>query len=63
MITPSSVLPSAGGKKEFTMDDLRKMINVGTMAPVYILCLEELKRLSHVDGNMESDVYKLITHN
>ncbi|XP_061580394.1 spindle and kinetochore-associated protein 3 [Cololabis saira] len=52
-----------GEMKEFTMDKLRKMIDVGTKAPVYVLCLKELKRLNHVDGNMDSAVYKLITQN
>ncbi|KAM6934579.1 SKA complex subunit 3 [Xenentodon cancila] len=50
-----------GEMKEFTMDKLRKIIDIGTMAPVYVLCLKELKRLNHVDGDMDSAVYKLIT--
>ncbi|KAM4730862.1 SKA complex subunit 3 isoform 2-T2 [Anableps anableps] len=49
-----------GETKEFTMDDLRSIISVGTMASVYILCLKELQRLKHVDGVLEAAVYKLI---
>ncbi|MEQ2198546.1 hypothetical protein XENOCAPTIV_014387 [Xenoophorus captivus] len=47
--------------KEFTMEDLRRVISVGTMGSVYILCLKELQRLEHVDGVLEAAVYKLIT--
>uniref|UniRef100_A0A3B5ML16 Uncharacterized protein n=1 Tax=Xiphophorus couchianus TaxID=32473 RepID=A0A3B5ML16_9TELE len=52
-----------GETKEFTMDDLRRIISVGTKAPVYILCLTELQRLKQVDGVLEAAVYKLITGN
>ncbi|MEQ2313379.1 hypothetical protein AMECASPLE_001392 [Ameca splendens] len=50
-----------GETKEFTMEDLRRVISVGTMGSVYILCLKELQRLEHVDGVLEAAVYKLIT--
>ncbi|XP_054887383.1 spindle and kinetochore-associated protein 3 [Poeciliopsis prolifica] len=50
-----------GETKEFTMDDLRRIISVGTMAPVFVLCLTELRRLKQVDGVQEAAVYKLIT--
>ncbi|XP_014829791.1 PREDICTED: spindle and kinetochore-associated protein 3-like isoform X2 [Poecilia mexicana] len=52
-----------GETKEFTMDDLRRIISVGTKAPVYVLCLTELQRLKQVDGVLEAAVYKLITGN
>uniref|UniRef100_A0A3B3WKW4 Uncharacterized protein n=1 Tax=Poecilia mexicana TaxID=48701 RepID=A0A3B3WKW4_9TELE len=60
---PFSLSPSAGETKEFTMDDLRRIISVGTKAPVYVLCLTELQRLKQVDGVLEAAVYKLITGN
>uniref|UniRef100_A0A3Q3G494 Spindle and kinetochore associated complex subunit 3 n=1 Tax=Kryptolebias marmoratus TaxID=37003 RepID=A0A3Q3G494_KRYMA len=47
----------------FTTEELRRISSVGTMAPVYILCLKELKRLKQVEGIGNADVYKLITHN
>ncbi|XP_072253545.1 SKA complex subunit 3 [Leuresthes tenuis] len=50
-----------GGTKEFTTEELKRMINVGTMAPVYILCLKELKRLNQVDEVMDAAVYRLVT--
>uniref|UniRef100_UPI0037E7603A SKA complex subunit 3 n=1 Tax=Semicossyphus pulcher TaxID=241346 RepID=UPI0037E7603A len=52
-----------GEKTEFQMEELRKITNVGTRTPVYILCLTELKRLKHVGGARNTSVYKLITHN
>lgn len=45
------------------MDDLRRIISVGTKAPVYVLCLTELQRLKQVDGVLEAAVYKLIAGN
>uniref|UniRef100_A0A3B5AJ44 Spindle and kinetochore associated complex subunit 3 n=1 Tax=Stegastes partitus TaxID=144197 RepID=A0A3B5AJ44_9TELE len=52
-----------GETTEFQMEKLKRIISVGTLAPVYILCLTELKRLKHVGGVKENSVYKLITHN
>ncbi|XP_023124484.1 spindle and kinetochore-associated protein 3 isoform X1 [Amphiprion ocellaris] len=49
-----------GGTSEFQMDQLKRIISVGTLAPVYVLCLTELKRLKHVGGVKENSVYKLI---
>lgn len=57
-----SALPSTGEIQEFTMEELRSIIGVGTMAPVYILCLQELKRVKQVDGLIGKHVYKLITN-
>uniref|UniRef100_A0A3Q3EX94 Spindle and kinetochore associated complex subunit 3 n=1 Tax=Labrus bergylta TaxID=56723 RepID=A0A3Q3EX94_9LABR len=52
-----------GENTEFQMEELRRITNVGTRTPVYILCLTELKRLSHVGGARNTSVYKLSTHN
>lgn len=57
------VLPSAGEKTEFQMEELRKITNVGAKTPVYILCLTELKRLTHARGTKNASVYKLNTNN
>lgn len=51
-----------GETTEFQMEKLKKIISVGTKAPVYILCLTELKRLKHVRGDRNASVYRLITH-
>ncbi|XP_070694499.1 SKA complex subunit 3 [Pempheris klunzingeri] len=51
-----------GEKREFQMEDLRGITNVGAKTPVYILCLTELKRLEHVGGARSTSVYKLSTH-
>ncbi|XP_030614190.1 SKA complex subunit 3 [Archocentrus centrarchus] len=51
-----------GETTEFQMEKLRRIIGVGTKAPIYILCLTELKRLKHVRGDRNTSVYKLITH-
>ncbi|XP_028249701.1 SKA complex subunit 3 isoform X2 [Parambassis ranga] len=51
-----------GEPSELQMEELRKIISVGTTAPVYILCLTELKRLKHIGGVRNTSVYKLITH-
>ncbi|XP_037542595.1 spindle and kinetochore-associated protein 3 [Nematolebias whitei] len=42
-----------------TTEELRRISSVGTRAPVYILCLQELKRLKQVEGS--ASVYQLIT--
>lgn len=52
--------PSAGETKEFTTDELRRIISVETKASLYILCLKELQRLRHVDGVLNAAVYELI---
>uniref|UniRef100_UPI003AABB5A7 SKA complex subunit 3 n=1 Tax=Centroberyx gerrardi TaxID=166262 RepID=UPI003AABB5A7 len=51
-----------GGQAEFAMEELRRITGVGTKAPIYFLCLTELKRLEHVHGVGISSVYKLISH-
>ncbi len=58
-----SVVPPAGEKAELQMEELRRITNVGTKTPVYILCLTELNRLKHVGGARNTSVYKLNTHN
>lgn len=56
-----SVVPSAGEKTELRMEELRRITNVGTKTPVYLLCLTELKRMTHVGGARDTSVYKLCT--
>ncbi|XP_071337795.1 SKA complex subunit 3 [Trachinotus anak] len=51
-----------GEKTELQMEELRRITNVGTKTPVYILCLTELKRLEHVGGARNTSVYKLSAH-
>ncbi|KAM3862191.1 LOW QUALITY PROTEIN: SKA complex subunit 3 [Diretmus argenteus] len=51
------------GREEFLMEELQKITCVGTKAPIYILCLTELKRLERVHGVESSSVYKLLSHN
>ncbi|XP_026231600.1 spindle and kinetochore-associated protein 3 isoform X2 [Anabas testudineus] len=50
-----------GERTELQMEELRKITNVGTKTPVYILCLTELKRLKHVGGTSNTSLYKLCT--
>ncbi|XP_015234368.1 PREDICTED: spindle and kinetochore-associated protein 3 isoform X2 [Cyprinodon variegatus] len=50
-----------GIKEEFTLEDLISIISVETKATIYILCLQELRRLQRVDAALEAKVYKLIT--
>ncbi|XP_073329822.1 SKA complex subunit 3 [Pagrus major] len=50
-----------GEKTELQMEELRRITNVGTKTPVYLLCLTELKRLTHVGGARDTSVYKLCT--
>ncbi|KAK2840154.1 hypothetical protein Q5P01_013894 [Channa striata] len=49
-------------KTELQMEELRKITNVGTKTPVYILCLTELKRLKHIDGVRNTSLYKLCSN-
>ncbi|XP_056246117.1 spindle and kinetochore-associated protein 3 isoform X2 [Seriola aureovittata] len=51
-----------GGKTELQMEDLKRITNLGTKTPIYILCLAELKRLEQVGGARDTSVYKLSTH-
>ncbi|XP_075887018.1 SKA complex subunit 3 [Nelusetta ayraudi] len=51
-----------GGNKEFQMEELKKITNVGAKTPVYIICLTELKRLMHVGGTKANAVYKVCAH-
>nr|XP_057939008.1 spindle and kinetochore-associated protein 3 isoform X2 [Doryrhamphus excisus] len=48
-----------GDKGDFHMEELEKMTSVGIKAPVYVLCLSELKRLEQVGGVGSAAVYKL----
>lgn len=58
LIYGGSLVPSAG-QVTLLMEDLRTITNVGTKAPVYILCLSELKRLEHVRGTRNNSLYKV----
>ncbi|KAM9850636.1 SKA complex subunit 3 [Aulostomus maculatus] len=51
-----------GEQVDFQMEELRTVINSGTKAPIYVLCLSELKRLEHVGGAKSTAVYKLNLH-
>ncbi|XP_061782076.1 SKA complex subunit 3 isoform X1 [Nerophis lumbriciformis] len=51
-----------GDKVQFQMEELKKMTSVGIKAPVFILCLSELKRLEPVGGAGNTAVYKLRLH-
>ncbi|XP_029386577.1 SKA complex subunit 3 isoform X2 [Echeneis naucrates] len=48
-----------GEKTEFHMEELKKITNVGTKTPVYILCLTELKRLDVVKEAKNKTVFKI----
>lgn len=48
---------------EFQIEELQRIINAGTKTPVIVLCLTELKKLTHVGGVKNSAVYKLNMHN
>ncbi|KAM9804793.1 SKA complex subunit 3 [Neosynchiropus ocellatus] len=48
-----------GGKTEFQMEELTRVTKAGTRAPIYILCLSELRRLKLVGGARNTSVYRL----
>lgn len=58
-----SLVPPAGKKTEFQLEELQRIVNAGTKTPVIILCLTELQRLTHVGGVKNSALYKLNMHN
>ncbi|CAB1328848.1 unnamed protein product [Coregonus sp. 'balchen'] len=45
----------------FLMEELKRITGVGTKAPMYFLCLTELKRLEHVQGVGTSAMYKVLS--
>ncbi|CAL8267313.1 unnamed protein product [Lota lota] len=45
---------------QFQKEELKSITGVGTKAPIYFLCLEELHRLEHVQRVGKSSVYKLL---
>ncbi|XP_047671443.1 spindle and kinetochore-associated protein 3 isoform X1 [Tachysurus fulvidraco] len=47
--------------EEFHMEELRKILDVGPQAPLYILCLVELKRLENVQGFGRNASFKVLT--
>ncbi|XP_029968233.1 SKA complex subunit 3 [Salarias fasciatus] len=48
-----------GEVTELQTEELKSVIGVGTTAPVYFLCLVELKRLHHVGEFRNTSVYRL----
>ncbi|XP_026151510.1 SKA complex subunit 3 isoform X2 [Mastacembelus armatus] len=46
-------------KTELQIEELKKITNVGTKTPIYVLCLTELKRLKPVEGAGNISMYKL----
>ncbi|KAM9343806.1 SKA complex subunit 3 [Pholidichthys leucotaenia] len=52
-----------GQQSEFHSEELKRIISIGTKAPVCILCLKLLKRLEQLGGDRDSAVFRLITHN
>ncbi|KAM8856929.1 SKA complex subunit 3 isoform 2-T2 [Synchiropus picturatus] len=48
-----------GEKTEFQMEELTRVTKAGTRAPIYILCLSELRRLKLVGGARNTSVYRL----
>lgn len=52
---------SAGEMTTYTMEELKRISSLGTRAPVYVLCLKELKRLKQVEGSANTSVYELVT--
>ncbi|KAK3568478.1 hypothetical protein QTP86_008233 [Hemibagrus guttatus] len=52
---------SESNSEEFHMEELRKILDVGPQAPMYILCLVELKRLENVQGFGRNASFKVLT--
>ncbi|XP_062862247.1 spindle and kinetochore-associated protein 3 [Trichomycterus rosablanca] len=46
---------------EFHMEDLRRVLEAGPQAPMYILCLVELKRLENVQGFGRNATFKVLS--
>lgn len=57
----SSLLGGEPISEEFHMEELRKILDVGPQAPMYILCLVELKRLENVQGFGRNASFKVLT--
>ncbi|XP_077437122.1 SKA complex subunit 3 [Vanacampus margaritifer] len=47
------------GMRELETEELKNMMDVGIKTPVYMLCLNELRRLEHVEGSRRDAIYKL----
>ncbi|XP_037095026.1 spindle and kinetochore-associated protein 3 isoform X1 [Syngnathus acus] len=45
--------------REFRMEELKRITKMGIKAPVYMLCLSELRRLQHVEGARNNTIYTL----
>ena len=57
------MLPSTGGGAAvFLMEELKSITGTGTKAPLYFLCLKELKRLEHVQDVGTGATYRVLTH-
>ena len=53
-------VPSTGKGLQFQVEELKSITGLGTKAPIYFLCLEELQRLKHVQREGHASVYKLL---
>lgn len=51
--------PSAGEKTEFDMGELNNIIGAGANAPIFMLILTQLERLTQVRGSRNTSVFKL----
>ncbi|XP_048094381.1 spindle and kinetochore-associated protein 3 [Alosa alosa] len=48
---------------QFQMDELRSITGIGVKAPMFLLCLTQLKRVEHIQGAGNNAMYKLLpTH-
>lgn len=47
--------------EEFHMEDLTRILDVGLQAPVYILCLVDLKRMENMRGYGRNASFKILT--
>ncbi|XP_076118651.1 SKA complex subunit 3 [Alosa pseudoharengus] len=48
---------------QFQMDELRGITGIGVKAPMFLLCLTQLKRVEHIQGAGNNAMYKLLpTH-
>ncbi|XP_067116001.1 spindle and kinetochore-associated protein 3 [Osmerus mordax] len=51
-----------GGAAVFLMEELKSITGTGNKAPLYFLCLKELKRLEHVQDVGTAATYRVLTH-
>ncbi|XP_062389439.1 spindle and kinetochore-associated protein 3 [Sardina pilchardus] len=48
---------------QFLMDELRSITGIGVKAPMFLLCLTQLKRVEHIQGAGNNAMYKLLPTN